>query len=237
MLIFMQDVCWISLGLLPLLGSFPKNDVLFSPKRRLVFIKTTCRFFKTTCCFLCTFWCEESSERHAIHKPIFWTVKNLYSPLSRARVHAHYRSFYLFAVTSVTLWLIRFCISVCYEFFLCVVWQMGVSSAVNTLEKTMTLGDFFAFIVSKNGCFSTNVFVKPNEQNWACSSYAMARKRRMKANVFVKPNEQNRACSSYAMARKRRMKSNFFFVCDTCDSKKTTSLLEGARIYAREGLK
>ena len=26
-------------------------------------------------------------------------------------------------------------------------------------------------------------------------------------NVFVKPNEQNRACSSYAMARKRRMKS------------------------------
>ena len=87
---------------------------------------------------------------------------------------------------------------------------MGVSSAENTLEKTMTLGDFFAFIVPKIGCFSTN--------------------------VFVKPNEQNRACSSYAMARKRRMKSNFFFVCDTCDSKKTTSLLEGARIYAREGL-
>ena len=87
---------------------------------------------------------------------------------------------------------------------------MGVSSAEYTLEKTMTLGDFFAFIVPKIGCFSTN--------------------------VFVKPNEQNRACSSYAMARKRRMKSNFFFVCDTCDSKKTKSLLEGARIYAREGL-
>ena len=30
----------------------------------------------------------------------------------------------------------------------------------------------------------------------------------MKSNVFVKPNEQKRACSSYAMARKRRMKSN-----------------------------
>ena len=30
----------------------------------------------------------------------------------------------------------------------------------------------------------------------------------MLTNVFVKPNEQNRACSSYAMARKRRMKSN-----------------------------
>ena len=48
----------------------------------------------------------------------------------------------------------------------------------------MTLGDFFAFIVPKIGCFSTNSF----------------------------------------------------FVCDTCDSKKTKSLLEGARIYAREGL-
>ena len=54
-----------------------------------------------------------------------------------------------------------------------------------------------------NDCnFIQNVFVKPNEQNRACSSYAMARKRRMKSNVFVKPNEQNRACSSCAMARK-----------------------------------
>ena len=34
-------------------------------------------------------------------------------------------------------------------------------------------------------------------------------------NVFVKPNEQNRACSSYAMARKRRMKSNLMYhVCE-----------------------
>ena len=31
--------------------------------------------------------------------------------------------------------------------------------------------------------------------------------------------------------------TNFFFVCDTCDSRKTKSLLEGARIYAREGSK
>ena len=60
------------------------------------------------------------------------------------------------------------------------------------------------------GCYFVNVFIKPNEQNRACSSYAMARNRRMKSNVFVKPNEQNRACSSYAMARKRRMKSNVF---------------------------
>ena len=33
-----------------------------------------------------------------------------------------------------------------------------------------------------------------------------------KWNVFVKPNEQNRACSSYAMARKGRMKSNICVV-------------------------
>ena len=39
-------------------------------------------------------------------------------------------------------------------------------------------------------------------------------------NVFVKPNEQNRACSSYAMARKRRMKANllssFIFLWASC---------------------
>ena len=29
--------------------------------------------------------------------------------------------------------------------------------------------------------------------------------------------------------------TDFFSVCDTCDSKKSTLLLEGARIYAREG--
>ena len=57
-------------------------------------------------------------------------------------------------------------------------------------------------------CSFVNVFVKPNDQNRACSRYAMARKGRMKSNVFVKPNEQNRACSRYAMARKGRMKSN-----------------------------
>ena len=33
-----------------------------------------------------------------------------------------------------------------------------------------------------------------------------------KTNVFVKPNEQNRACSRYAMARKGRMKSNYFLL-------------------------
>ncbi len=35
---------------------------------------------------------------------------------------------------------------------------MGVSSAENTLEKTMTLDDFFALIVPQNCCFSTNFF-------------------------------------------------------------------------------
>ena len=67
-----------------------------------------------------------------------------------------------------------------------------------------------SYAMARNRRMKSNVFVKPNEQNRACSSYAMARKRRMKSNVFVKPNEQNRACSSYAMARKRRMKSNVF---------------------------
>ena len=33
-----------------------------------------------------------------------------------------------------------------------------------------------------------------------------------KINVFVKPNEQNRACSRYAMARKGRMKSKNQFL-------------------------
>ena len=37
-----------------------------------------------------------------------------------------------------------------------------------------------------------NVFVKPDEQWWACSVIAMARKRRMKSNVFVKPNGQSK---------------------------------------------
>jgi len=43
---------------------------------------------------------------------------------------------------------------------------------------------------------------------FAVTSVTLGMKREGKKNVFVKTNEQNRACSSYAMARKRRMKSN-----------------------------
>ena len=57
----------------------------------------------------------------------------------------------------------------------------------------------------------TNVFAKPNGQNRACASYAMARKRLLKTNVFVKPNEQSRACASYVMARKRLLKTKLFY--------------------------
>mgnify|MGYP001744575896 CR=1 FL=1 len=53
--------------------------MLFSIKRVLV-------FHKMTCCFLCTFWCKETPERHAIYKPRFWNVKYLYPP-SLARTH------------------------------------------------------------------------------------------------------------------------------------------------------
>jgi len=37
-----------------------------------------------------------------------------------------------------------------------------------------------------------NVFGKPNEQNQACLSFAMAGKGRKKSNVFGKPNEQKK---------------------------------------------
>lgn len=42
-----------------------------------------------TCCFLCTFWCKETPERHAIYKPRFWNVKYLYPPsLAHTRTRA-----------------------------------------------------------------------------------------------------------------------------------------------------
>ena len=50
-----------------------------------------------------------------------------------------------------------------------------------------------------------NVFVKPNEQNRACSSYAMARKGRMKSNDFVKPDE---AYKRYCKREQRKFTFN-----------------------------
>ena len=46
-----------------------------------------------------------------------------------------------------------------------------------------------------------------SRRNLLLSPPSTAPKTMGRANVFVKPNEQNRACSSYAMARKGRMKS------------------------------
>ena len=108
--IYAGCVCWI-FSLFPSMGSFPKNDVLFSPKRRVVFIKTTCCFHQNDVFFSSkrrVVFCARSDvkkpqrETQSISQD-FELYKYLYSPLSRARVHVHYRSFYLFAVTSVTL--------------------------------------------------------------------------------------------------------------------------------------
>ena len=108
--IYAGCVCWI-FSLFPSMGSFPKNDVLFSPKRRVVFTKTTCCFHQNDVLFSSkrrVVFCARSDvkkpqrETQSISQD-FELYKYLYSPLSRARVHVHYRSFYLFAVTSVTL--------------------------------------------------------------------------------------------------------------------------------------
>ena len=90
---------------------FHQNDVLFSSKRRVVFTKTTCCFHQNDVLFSSkrrVVFCARSDvkkpqrETQSISQD-FELYKYLYSPLSRARVHVHYRSFYLFAVTSVTL--------------------------------------------------------------------------------------------------------------------------------------
>ena len=83
----------------------------FSQKRRVVFTKTTCCFHQNDVLFSSkrrVVFCARSDvkkpqrETQSISQD-FELYKYLFSPLSRARVHAHYRSFYLFAVTSVTL--------------------------------------------------------------------------------------------------------------------------------------
>ena len=83
----------------------------FSQKRRVVFTKTTCCFHQNDVLFSSkrrVVFCARSDvkkpqrETQSISQD-FELYIYLYSPLSRARVHVHYRSFYLFAVTSVTL--------------------------------------------------------------------------------------------------------------------------------------
>ena len=126
---------------------FLENDVLFLQKRRVVSSKTTCCFFendvlflrkrrvvssKTTCCFfkndVSLFqndrsfsmdvweWKSNIEERENEYRE-FYCKKSYNHPSSRARVRAHHRSFYLFAVTSVTVFLTTRYYSVCYDCF------------------------------------------------------------------------------------------------------------------------
>ena len=126
---------------------FFENNVLFPRKRRVVFSKTTYCFFendvlfprkwrvvssKTTCCFfkndVSLFqndrsfsmdvweWKSNIEERENEYRE-FYCEKSYNHPSSRARVRAHHRSFYLFAVTSVTVFLTTRYYSVCYDCF------------------------------------------------------------------------------------------------------------------------
>ena len=101
---------------------FHQNDVLFSSKRRDVSIKRVLVFFKTTCCFHqndvlfsmnILMWENSITKRKSIAK--IPKCKNTYNlRVTRARVYAHYKSFCVFAVTSVTRIFASPCFSDCY---------------------------------------------------------------------------------------------------------------------------
>ena len=114
MLTFMQVVragfflCFHQWGLLyKAMACFHQNDGLFSSKRRVVFTKTTGRFLQIDGLFFLkrqvvfggSGWGEKRKRKS---KSEMWKYL-CQPPLAHARVHAHYRSFSLFAVTSVTL--------------------------------------------------------------------------------------------------------------------------------------
>ena len=109
---------------------FFKNDVLFLRKRRVVSSKTTCCFFKNDVLFLqkrrvtfskrqvIFYGClggENNIEERENEYREFYCEKSYNHPSSRARVRAHHRSFYLFAVTSFTVFLTTRYYSVCYD--------------------------------------------------------------------------------------------------------------------------
>ena len=100
-------------------------DVLFLRKQRVVSSKTTCCFFKNDVSlfqndrsFSMDVWEWKSNieERENEYRE-FYCEKSYNHPSSRARVRAHHRSFYLFAVTSVTVFLTTRYYSVCYDCF------------------------------------------------------------------------------------------------------------------------
>ena len=103
--IYAGFLCRIFLVLLRLMGLFPKNDVLFSSKRRVVFFKVTCRFHQNDVLFFCvrSDVKKPQSDTQSISQDFEMKYYRYQPPLAHARVHAYYRSFSLFAVTSVTL--------------------------------------------------------------------------------------------------------------------------------------
>ena len=100
-------------------------DVLFLRKWRVVSSKVTCCFFKNDVSLFQNDrsfsadvweWKNNIEERENEYREFY--CENSYNhPSSRARVRAHHRSFYLFAVTSVTVFLITRYYSVCYDWF------------------------------------------------------------------------------------------------------------------------
>ena len=89
--------------------------------------------------------------------------------------------------------------------------QRLVSKQSYEISTTLIIMMCFLDYYDVPSCFlKRNVFIKPDEQDRACSGYAMARKCALKWNVFVKPDEQRRACSGYAMVRKCALKRNVF---------------------------
>ena len=73
-------------------GHFSQNDGSLFSKRRVTFLKTTGRFF---------FLVEDGIVQDDIASKT--NCENTYNyPLSRVRARTHYRSFIVFAVTSVT---------------------------------------------------------------------------------------------------------------------------------------
>ena len=103
-----------------------KNNGLFLWKRRVV-------LWKVTCCFPRMFGCGKNYRWITNQKLNFSKCENIYNhPLSRARVRAHYMSFYIFAVTSVTGGYVICYFSGCY-------WVFWACFNKYTLQSTSTL--------------------------------------------------------------------------------------------------
>jgi len=81
---------------------FNENNVSFYEKQRVLLMKTTCRFMKNNGLFSVNVRRLKTINEPSIKNRVFRSVKIPTITPSRARVRTHYRSFCLFAVTSVT---------------------------------------------------------------------------------------------------------------------------------------